>query len=253
MTDNALIAASALDSLTAEPPLLGPWSSGYTNLLGDDTFHPGPLLFWLLALPGRLLGTPAFVVTAAVVNVLAIVGCVVLARRRGGLGLMVAVAIAIPVMLASVPTAALSDIWNPSLPLLPFMLLVFVAWSLACGEHRLLPLAVLLVSFVAHCHLGFLVPAVAALAVGVAGLWLSATGPAPGGRCAARFAAVVGLACWIGRSSTRREPTGQPRPHRAGGDDEPGDAGPGPRLAGRRPLRWRARLAVASRRAAWSG
>ena len=200
MTDNALIAVSALDSLTAEPPLLGPWSSGYTNLLGDDTFHPGPLLFWLLALPGRLLGTPAFVVTAAVVNVLAIVGCVVLARRRGGLGLMVAVAIAIPVMLASVPTAALSDIWNPSLPLLPFMLLVFVAWSLACGEHRLLPLAVLLVSFVAHCHLGFLVPAVAALAVGVAGLWLSRD-RAGSGRALRRsvaIAAVVGLACWIG-------------------------------------------------------
>jgi hypothetical protein len=200
MSDNALIAVSALDSLTADPPLLGPHSSGFTNLLGVDTYHLGPLLFWLLALPGRLLGTPAFLVAAAMVNVLAVVGCVVLARRRGGDGLMLAVGIAIPVMLASMPTEALSDIWNPSLPLLPFTLLIFVAWSLACGEHRLLPLAVLLASFTAQAHLGYLVPSVAALAVGLAGLWLvrRSTGERPPLRRSAAIAAAVGLVCWSG-------------------------------------------------------
>jgi hypothetical protein len=113
---------------------------------------------------------------------------------------MIAVAIAIPVMLASVPTAALSDIWNPSLPLLPFLLLVFVAWSLACGEHRLLPLGVLLASFVSQGHLGYLVPAAAALAVGVTGLWLSrrATGERPPLRGSVVVAAIVALLCWSG-------------------------------------------------------
>ena len=62
-------------------------------------------------------------------------------------------------MLASLPAAAYSDVWNPSVPLLSLLLLIFLAWSLGCGEHRLLPVTVLVASFVAATHLSYLPPA----------------------------------------------------------------------------------------------
>ena len=87
--------------------------------------------------------------------------------------LVVATAVAIPLMLASLPAETYSDIWNSSAPLLPLALLVFVAWSLAVGEHRLLPLAVLVVSYVVQCHLSVLLPALGLLAVGITGFVVS--------------------------------------------------------------------------------
>ena len=111
---------------------------------------------------------------------------------------MIATSVTVPVMLSSLPAESYSDIWNPSAPLLPFALLVFLAWSLGSGEHRLLPAAVLVASFVSQCHLGFLLPAVCALAVGVGGLLLTrrwAADPPPMRRWATA-AALVGLAVW---------------------------------------------------------
>ena len=57
---------------------------------------------------------------------------------------MLASALGIALMCQSLPTESLHDIWNPAAALFPFLALVFVGWSLACGEHRLLPLAALL-------------------------------------------------------------------------------------------------------------
>ncbi len=96
--------------------------------------------------------------TAGLINVAAVVGVVSLALRRGGRGLMVATAVAIPIMLASLPSETYSDVWNSSAPLMPFLLLVFLAWSVACGEHRLAPLTVLVASFAMQSHLTFLPP-----------------------------------------------------------------------------------------------
>jgi hypothetical protein len=178
--------------------VLGPWSSGYTAVVGEDTHHPGPLLFWLLAFPARLPAAGALEVTVALVNLVCVVAMIGLARRRGGLALMVVTGVTVPVMLASLPAESYSDIWNPSAPLLPFALLIFLAWSLGAGEHRLLPAAALVTSFVPQCHLGFLVPAVGALAVGVGGLLLArrwAADPPPMRRWAVA-AALVGLVAW---------------------------------------------------------
>ena len=46
--------------------------------------HPGPLLFWLLAPFDWLFGTTGILVGVAVLNAAAIVGALVVARRRGG-------------------------------------------------------------------------------------------------------------------------------------------------------------------------
>jgi hypothetical protein len=167
--DRAVIATRAYDVLTSLTPLVGPWSSTSTGL-PDETYHPGPLLYWLLAIPARLPGEAAFPVLMGLLNVAAITGAVALARRRGGRPLMFATAGAVALMCASLRVETFHDIWNPTAPLLAFLLLLFVCWSLACGEHRLLPLAVLLASFTMQCHLVFLLPGLALLAVGISGL-----------------------------------------------------------------------------------
>ena len=197
--DDALIAVRSYEVLTAHPPLLGMPSTGPTGVLDEQTFHLGPLLFWLLALPAHFLGPSSLAVTAGLVNVACVMGSVGLAHRRGGRPLMFATAVAVPVMLASLPAENYSDVWNPAVAVLPFTLLLFLAWSLACGEYRLLPLTVLVASFVVQCHLIFLVPALAAVAVGLAGLILLRPRPRRQGvRAWAVAAVVVGLVCWSG-------------------------------------------------------
>jgi hypothetical protein len=195
--DDALIAVRSYEVLTAHPPLLGMPSTGPTGVLDEQTFHLGPLLFWLLALPAHFLGPSSLAVTAGLVNVACVMGSVGLAYRRGGRPLMFAGAIALPVMLASLPAENYSDVWNPAVAVLPFTLLLFLAWSLACGEYRLLPLTVLAASFVVQCHLVYLLPALGAVAVGLAGL--IALRPRPRRQAVrgwAIAAVAVGLVCW---------------------------------------------------------
>jgi hypothetical protein len=210
--DRAMIALRAYDVLSAHPPLVGHYSSS-SSLLAEDTYGLGPMLYWLLALPSHV-GPLALTVTIGLVNIAAVMGIVALALRRGGPVFAVLVSAAVVVMCSSLFGSIYSDIWNPSAGLLPLTLLMFVTWSLAVGEYRLLPLAVLLASFVAQCHLAFVPPAVGLMAVGLVGLVLARRetsrrarpegaedrpGRAEEARSVRRWviaACVVGLVCW---------------------------------------------------------
>ena len=61
---------------------------------------------------------------------------------------MFATAIGIALMCQSLPAESFHDIWNPAAALFPFLLLLFLGWSLACGQRRLLPLTALVASYV---------------------------------------------------------------------------------------------------------
>src|SRR5205807_7923797 len=126
-------------------------------LTGHATYSLGPLLYWLLALPARI-GPAALVVTIGAVNAAAVAAAVLLARRRGGRLLMLVTAIAVAVACRSVTPEAYHDIWNPSVGILPLTLLMFVCWSIACGDYKLLPLAALLASFTAQAELTYVLP-----------------------------------------------------------------------------------------------
>ena len=172
VADRGNVATRAFDVFSMHMPLTGP-NSFTTELTGHPTFSLGPMLFWLLA-PAAHIGAPqSFVVTMALVNTACVVLAVALARRRGGVWLMLAVAAAIAVMTRSLTAADFYDIWNPAAPLMPFLALMFVSWSLACGEQRLAPLAVALASFCVQCHNGFTFPSAGLLLVAAAGLLLS--------------------------------------------------------------------------------
>jgi len=170
--DMGVVATRAWDVFTSHTPLVGQYSYA-GRVTGKITHSLGPMLYWLLALPAHF-GSPASITwTMGIVNTLAILGVVALARRRGGAVLMFAAAIALALMCQSLAAETLHDIWNPSAALFPFTLLIFLCWSLACGEHRLLPITALVASFVLQANLTYLPPTLGLLAVGIGGLVVS--------------------------------------------------------------------------------
>jgi hypothetical protein len=154
--DDAITSVRSFDVLSTHPPTLGPISTS-SLLIGHPVLSPGPMLFWLLALPVRF-GRPGPAIAIGLVNVACVIGIVALARRRGGQPLMFATGAAVAAMSGSLDSYVWHDLWGPAATLLPFTLLLFLAWSIGCGEYRLLPLAVLVASFTVQSHLTYALP-----------------------------------------------------------------------------------------------
>ncbi len=169
VADRGIIATRAHDVFTSHMPLVGQYTLA-GEVTGQVTHSLGPMLFWLLAPTAYLGSTVGMTLTMGTLNTLSIVGCVALARRRGGRALMALTALAIALMCQSLAAETFHDIWNPSAGLFPFTLLIFLCWSLACGSYRLLPLTAIVASFVVQAHLTYLPPTLALLAVGLGGL-----------------------------------------------------------------------------------
>jgi hypothetical protein len=167
--DSAGIAAYTSDTFSTDPPLVGmPTSLPLTD--GETVYHLGPLGFWTLALPTRLLGAPGhgLVIGSATVSVLSIIGTAVLVRRWPPLAQAILLLL-IAAMVARLGSNLLADPFNPHLGLLPLLLFLVAACSATAGHLRNLPVAVVAGSFAAQVHAGYVplvgaVGAVAALA-----------------------------------------------------------------------------------------
>jgi hypothetical protein len=173
VADRGIIATRAHDVFTSHAPLVGQYSLA-GEVTGRVTHSLGPMLFWLLAPTAHAGSDTGMTVTMGAFNTLCIVGAVALARRRGGRVLMVMSAVAIALMCQSLAAETFHDVWNPSAGLFPFTLLIFLCWSLACGDYRLLAPTVLVASFTVQTHLTYLPPTLGLLAVGLGGLAVGA-------------------------------------------------------------------------------
>jgi hypothetical protein len=194
--DRAIIATRAYDVFTSHTPLDGQYSAA-SVLLHQVIHSPGPLLYWLLAVPARI-GPAALAITMGAANAAAAVAVVLLARRRGGAGLMLATAIALALMCRSLVAETYHDIWNPAAGILPLTALIFLGWSVACGRWRLLPVTVAVASFAAQCQFAFVPPALAVLAVALGALAVAALRRRSEGRLWPWLlgAAGAGAVCW---------------------------------------------------------
>jgi hypothetical protein len=146
---------------------LGPFSR-------DGWFHPGPLLFYVLAVPYRLLGSSsvALCVGALLINGASVVGMAVIARRRGGLMAALLTLVCSSLLLRALGPEFLRLPWNVYVTVLPYGLLLFLCWTLVCGDRWAVPIAVFVASFLVQTHIGY--AALALPVLGVATAWLVA-------------------------------------------------------------------------------
>ena len=146
-------------------PLIG--LPGRIGTLAEQGSHPGPLSFYALAPTYRLLGSSAWAlqVAAALVHVVAMGVALAIAGRRGGRTLVLVVGVGLALLTAGYGGGALTEPWNPYLPLLWWVVALLAVWSVLCGDLPMLPVAVLAGSFCAQTHIPYL-----GLALGLGGL-----------------------------------------------------------------------------------
>lgn len=134
----------------ANTPLIGPYSRFGWN-------HPGPLLFVVLALPLRVFNSDpnGLLIAAICLNALAVIGCAVVAWRRGRLVTLSITLAVFSLLLLSLGATFLQDPWNPYITILPFAFFAFAFWSISDGDWKLWPFALFAGSFILQSHLGY--------------------------------------------------------------------------------------------------
>jgi hypothetical protein len=156
--DQALIELRTADVGKAATPLLGPYSRFGWN-------HPGPLEFYVLAPLYRAAGS------ASMGLLLATVGALWVAWRRGRLALVVGLGLVLSLLLRSMGPTDLSDPWNPYLTVVPFALFLLLVWAVLDGDLWMLPLVALTGSFLVQTHVGFALQVGVGAVVALLGVW----------------------------------------------------------------------------------
>jgi hypothetical protein len=171
--DVANIATRALDVFSHHPPLTGLPST--SELYGSkiQTNHPGPIEFYLLAVPLRVLGmTAGPLLTAAAINCTFVLLALWAFFRRLGPTAMLWAGVLLLAVMWSAGTSVLSDPLSSNMTMYSVLCTAVLAWALIDGDLALLPLAAFAASYAAQQHLAaglivlpLVVAAVAALTV----------------------------------------------------------------------------------------
>jgi hypothetical protein len=145
--------------------LLGLYSRGDWN-------HPGPAGFYLLAPFYWVTGgmSASMNIATLAVNAGAVAGMALLARRRGGVPLMLLTLLGCALLMRMLGADFLQDPWNCFITTLPFGLLIFLSWAMWGREAWALPAAAALATFLAQVHVGFVALAPPLVAWGALGL-----------------------------------------------------------------------------------
>ena len=157
--DDAVIAIRAHQALSLSPPLVGMYSTA-GNGLGHYLYDPGPLLFWLLAVPVHidpsrgLLWGAAFCWGAALSLAIEAVW-----STRLWLGCALVPFVAVDLLWVA-PRVLEDPSWNAYFPIPFFIATLVLAWVVGTGSFGWWPALVGVASVAAQCHLIFAIPAV---------------------------------------------------------------------------------------------
>lgn len=151
----------------ADTPLLGaPSRLGW--------YHPLPWFYWLLAVPYRLAGPESgLLVGSVVLNGTALVATIALVYRLAGPARAGWFAVCAAVLVGALGRAHLADPWNASLPLIPWVLVIVLAWATASGRRWALPWLAGIGALVVGTHLGYAPSVFGVTVVAAGGLWLA--------------------------------------------------------------------------------
>jgi hypothetical protein len=152
--DEANIVTRAYDVFSRHPPLTGLAST--SRLYGDkiSANHPGPIEFYLIAVPLRVLGNSAGpLLTAAAINATFALIALWVFFRRLGLTAMLWAGVMMLAVLWSGGTSVLTDTLSSNMTMYALLCTAVLAWALVDGDLRLLPLAAVVASYTAQQHL----------------------------------------------------------------------------------------------------
>ena len=144
------------DVWSRHPPLIG--LAGRIGPFYHQGSHPGPLSFWSLWPVYRIFGeTPmGLVASGTFLQLLAVGGALWLAFRRGGLRLVIGVAVILALLTRGYGSVTLTEPWNPFLPVMWWFLFLIAVWSVLCDDLVAFPIAVFAGSFCMETHISYL-------------------------------------------------------------------------------------------------
>jgi len=191
--DDAAIGIHAWQTFSLHPPLVGVYSTAAST--GHVLFDPGPLLFWLMAVPVHIDPTHGLLWGAALAWGAALsLAIEALWSKQAWLGCAVVAFTAVD-LVCLFPELFENLVWNAYFPL-PFLVAtIALSWVVATGSFGWWPVLVLVASIAAQSHLLFTLPALS-LAV-VAPVTGYALGVRPARLRWLATGAVVAVACWL--------------------------------------------------------
>jgi len=158
--DSAIIQLYAED-IPGRLPLVGVYSR-------FDFHHPGPLLYYLVAVPVHIFGAYGLALTAAALSIASLGGILLVLYRRGGAALF-AIGVLLDIVLTRSMALDVLSAWNPYILILPFGLAIVLTWSVWCRDWNALPWLAAVGTFVLQAHIGT-APCIGFM-VGSAALW----------------------------------------------------------------------------------
>ena len=192
--DDAVISQRSFQVFSLHSPLLGQYSQASRG--GDHSvFAPGPLLYWLLAVPVHIDPAQGALWGAAICCALVLSLAAEAAWARAGWVGCAAVTAVVIDLAWTEPEVFRHLVWNPYIGLVFFVATVVLALVVASGSLGWWPVLVFTASVASQCHLIFAITAVAlALLAPVVGL---VRGGRPGRVRWLWAGVVVGVVCWI--------------------------------------------------------
>jgi hypothetical protein len=156
--DDAAISIRSWAVFTSRSPLLGEYTQA-TRCARHVVWNPGPLLYWMLAIPVRVDTGHGVLWGAAICAAAGMALCVEAAWAvRGAAGALAVGAFAV-VLAATQPEVFVNPVWDPHFGLVWFAATCTGAWAVGTGHLRWWPVLVLTASIAAQSHLAFALPA----------------------------------------------------------------------------------------------
>jgi hypothetical protein len=144
------------DVASSHPPLIG--LAGRIGTYGaDGGSHPGPVSFYALWPFYQLFGASAWAIEAAtaVINTIAIGLALWIAHRRGGLPVLLGVALVLAVLMRGYGPSLLTLAWNPYLPLLWWFVFLLAVWSVVLADYVMIPVGLFAGTFAMQTHVSY--------------------------------------------------------------------------------------------------
>ncbi len=168
--DVALMTLRSMDALTSRLPLVGqPSTSGLYGGSERHAFHPGPMQFFMSAPFVRAFGAEVGMMFIAVLVTAssALVAAWAIFRQLGAYAGMIG-AVVLSLVIFTTGSSSLVNPISSNISGYPLLCGAVLVWCLLCGDDRLLPLAVVYLSFAGQAHLSVGPSVLILVVVGVA-------------------------------------------------------------------------------------